>query len=190
MTAFDQARQVEARGMAILTPFLKTRAHDGRFVLTGKGRLARYLQETVGDALFNSDADTIWSVEIKVEEEDCYGNFFLETWSNKNLSDKSSHAQRGSNPGWLLKLQADLLFYYFVASDELYIIDLFALKRWAFVHDNGRPNIDRFPEKLQGKRTQLNDTWGRCVPIATLMAALPTTKKLFPRQIELFGEAA
>lgn len=191
MTAFDQTRQVEARGMAILTPFLKTRSHDGRLVLTSKGRLARHLQETIGDALFNSDAETIWSVEIKVEEEDRHGNFFLETWSNKNLSDKFSHAQRGSNPGWLLKLQADLLFYYFAASDELYIIDLFALKRWAFtVNEDGHPTIDRYREKLQGKRTQLNDTWGRCVPIVDIMKALPGTRKVFPRQIELFGEEA
>lgn len=190
MNAYDNARQVETRGMAVLVPFLKERAHDGRFVLTSKGRLARYLQETIGDALFNTDVETLWSVEIKIEESNKYGNFFLETWSNKNLSDKVSHASRGSNPGWLLKLQADLLFYYFVASDELYVIDLFKLKQWAFVHGNGKPNIDRFPERLQSKRTQMNDTWGRCVPIAVIEQEVAGVRKLFPRQIEMFGEAA
>ena len=189
MNAFDNAKLTEARGLAVLVPFLKERAFDGRFVLTNKGRMARYLQETVGDALFNCDADTVWTIEIKVEESDIYGNFFLETWSNKNLNDKKNQADHGSNPGWMLKVRADLLFYYFLESDELYIIDLFKLRRWAFVHENGEPNIDRFREKLQGKRVQANDTWGRCVPISVIKEAVGF-RKIFPLQIELFGSAA
>lgn len=187
MTAFDNARLVEVRGNAVLVPFLKQRAHDGQLVMTLKGTLARHIQETMGDVFFNTDAETIWSVEIKCEEADKYGNLFLETWSNKNLGSKRAHAEHGSNPGWLLKLRADVLFYYFLDSDELYIISLFKLQHWAFVHTDGKPRIDEYPERLQSKRTQANDTWGRCVPIDVIRREVGFVK-VFPRQIELFPD--
>jgi hypothetical protein len=189
MNAFEAGRSVEARGLLVLIPFLQERAHDGRFVLTSKGRLARHLQETVGDALFNSTAESVWTVEIKVETSSNTGNLFLETWSNRNLEQMDSHAARGSNPGWLPKIQADLLFYYFLDSDELYIIDLFRLKQWAYRHDNGHPRIEKYPERRQAKYVQGNDTWGRCVPISDLQRALgPRMKKAFPKQLELLGD--
>src|ERR1043166_1316452 len=107
MSGFESARVVEARGLSVLTPFLDERA-DGRFVLFDKGPLARALQETTGDGVFNVEDGGTFFVEIKCERK-WTGNLFLETWSNRNLEDRQSHARRGCNPGWLYKLNADLL---------------------------------------------------------------------------------
>lgn len=189
MNAFDDARTVEARGLAILEPFLRRSAHDGHYVMTSKGALARFIQDTCGDAFFNSDSEKLWSVEIKVEEEDKHSNFFLETWSNRNLESRASNTERGSNPGWMLKQRADFLFYYFLQSDELYIIPLFKLQRWAFRHDGGHPRIDAFEEKRQSKRWQANDTWGRCVPISVVQAEVGF-RKVYPQQVEMFEKVA
>ena len=188
---FDLARGVEARGLEVLLPFLEERAHEGRYVVTSKGRLARYLQETVGDVIFNSSADTIYTVEIKVEEKHT-GNLFLETWSNRNLDNKAEHGVIGSNPGWLFKQRADLLFYYFLDADILYIISLFRLQQWAFGHHDQPGQIYDFIEVPQGKYVQPNDTHGRLVKAAVLAEALgPTAFQVaYPRQIPLFPEAA
>lgn len=164
MNDFSRSQQVEARSRVILSPFLQERAHDGQLVFIDKGPLAKSLQQSIGDAVMNDKNGIFRSVEIKAEAENRSGNFFLETWSNRNLRDRRSHAERGSNPGWMLKLKCDFLFYHFVEPDELYVIDFFKLKKWAF--EDG--NIFNFEEKLQGKYTQRNDTWGRCVPITTV----------------------
>jgi len=164
MNAFVDTCRIERESISILMPFLDHKA-DGRVVLTHKGILARHLQETVGDALFNLPDGTIWGVEFKAEKENKHGNFFLETWSNKNLDNRKTHSERGSNPGWMMKLRADLLFYHFIESDELYIINFFRLKQWAFGCSGMAPNIYKFDERKQSKYLQHNDTWGRCVPI-------------------------
>lgn len=169
MNAFDTARGVEQRSMAILRPWIQTRAFNGQFVVTTKGPLARELQLTVGDALYNSDAETVYSLEIKAEETNQHGNFFLETWSNLSRW----------TPGWMLTVQSDLLLYHFIGPDELYIVPLKKLKHWAFTERN----IYRFPERRQGKYTQLNDTWGRCVPIDEVMKGIPQVKQFNPAQM-------
>ena len=188
MDAFGNARLVEAKGMAVLGPVLDERA-DGRLVLLEKGPLARALQETLGDGIFQSPTGRAWSVEIKVEAEERYGNLFLETWSNRNLEDRQSHITRGSNPGWMHHLRADLLLYYFLDTDRLYVLDLFRLQQWAFGSKlTGQPGgIYAYPEKPQGKRSQMNDTWGRCVPLSAL--AEKVGYRLFhPKQLSLFVE--
>jgi hypothetical protein len=156
-------------------------------VVTSKGPLSKYVQEVIGDVIMNSDAETFWAIEIKTEQENRHHNFFLETWSNKNLDDKRSHAERGSNPGWLLKLRADVLFYYFLASDDLFIIDLFKLKRWAFGCNEHQGKIWEYDEKLQGKSRQMNDTWGRCVPICVIRKEVGLTRTKVA-QLQLFNE--
>jgi hypothetical protein len=187
MSGFSDARAIEAKAMAVLVPFLTERAHDGRLVLCNKGPLAKRLQETTGDAIFNSDPDTMWTVEIKAERT-FTGNLFLETWSNRNLEDRYRHAERGSNRGWMDKLVADLLLYYFLDVDRLYIINLFKLKQWAFGGGDGVGRIYSFPEKKQGRYSQLNDTWGRIVPIATIEREVRNVRLVYPKQIELFQD--
>ena len=154
--------KTEAKSRLILTPFLKENADDGALVFTDKGRLAKFLQETVGDVLFNSSG-ALYTVELKAEETTSK-NLFLETWSNKNLYDKQSHADRGSNVGWMYKSRADLLFYHFLETNELYIADFYSLKKWCFL-DN---NIYKYREVKQRKNEQLNDTWGHIVNIEHL----------------------
>jgi hypothetical protein len=193
--SFHTCTIIELKAFERLRPLLHETS-DGKFVVTSKGRLAPLLQGTIGDVLYNDRSGRMWSVEIKAEKKNKWGNFFLETWSNRNLEDADSHALRGSNVGWLAKLRADLLFYYFIECDSLYVINLLGLKRWAFGFgerprqpSNGR--IYAFPERLQEEYEQLNDTWGRCVPISVLMAEVrPTPKLLHPRQLNLWPEAA
>lgn len=192
MDAFARTCSVETQGRSILEPFLVEKA-DGRLVMFDKGAMARALQETVGDGVFSENGRQ-WFVEIKTEQR-FTGNLFLETWSNRNLKSRDNHAALGSNPGWLLKLKADLLLYYFLDNDHLYILDLFKLKRWAFALPGKSGNDGRlwdYCEVEQGATIQRNDTRGRIVPIADL-AEEPGFRLLHPRDIafaSIGGKAA
>lgn len=174
MNSFNQSRKVETESLAILLPFLEERFE--RLVFTGKGRLAKRLQETVGDVLTNDQAGRIWSIELKAERQHT-GNLFLETWSNRNLSNRQDWFDHGSNVGWLYKMCCDLFFYHFLDADRLYVIDVFSLKRWAFSASSNRPDLTGrlfdFRERPQGKYQQLNDTHGRLVPVQVLFKELP-----------------
>lgn len=189
MNAFARTRTVEARGIAVLEPYLKETAYDGRFVMLNRGAMARSLQLSAGDAIMNSDADRFWTLEIKVEEENRHGNLFLETFSNKNLNDRVKHANHGTNVGWMLHSRADLLLYYFLSSDDLYVLDLFPLQQWAFGHRDADGNIwtSGFRERPQSKYEQLNDTWGVCVPIGQIPACARVRHR-HVKQIPLFEE--
>jgi hypothetical protein len=168
MNAFEDACRIEADGLQDIVRFLDSQSGTGRVVLTDKGNLSAFLQETVGDAVFNCPRGHVWGAEFKIEKK-WTGNVFLETWSN--LSRKT--------PGWMIKQNADILLYYFLSRRVLYSIDFRRLCRWAFgdsslwtngkqpKHSPGR--IYDFPEKRQNKRKQRNDTWGRCVPHGILL---------------------
>lgn len=190
MSGFRQAQMVEAEAMVRLRPWLREYAENGQYVVTSKGTLAPFIQEIIGDMAFNRRGDErLYSVELKAERK-WTGNLFLETWSNKNLECRSSHAERGSNYGWLFKLRADLLFYYFLDTDRLYIFDFFRLKQWAFGRSGAAGRIYDFPEKGQGRYQQLNDTHGRIVPLDVLHREVGW-KLVYPQQLALFpGEAA
>jgi len=185
VNGFSAASKVEARALAILLPYLDEQA-DGRVVLTSKGTLARFLQVTIGDVILNDKEGRVWSVELKAEEKHT-GNLFLETWSNKNLIDQQSHAARGSTIGWLYSCRADLLMYYFLDSDDLYIIPLLRLKRWAFGSNGRAGRIYAFQEVEQEKYEQMNDTYGRLIPIAALAKEIQF-RQLRVRQLALWAE--
>lgn len=204
MNVFDRSKLVEAEAMLRLKPFLEET--QGRFVMTEKGKLSRFLQETVGDILFNDRRGRLWGVEVKAEKRST-GNLFLEIWSNRNLRDAQSHADRGQNPGWMLKTRADLIFYLFLDTDHLVILNTFHLKNWAFVQSsdamteqrNGtrRSRAGRIYdfEQMSPKCDQMNDTWGCVVPIATLVKEMRSPPVIIRsvRQLELDlfgGEAA
>jgi hypothetical protein len=184
MNAFNSASLVEQRGLAILLPWLEERAHQGRIVSTARGTLARVLQADFGDYLINTEAGSVWAVEVKVEER-WTGNLFLETWSNRNLEDRVSHAEHGSAPGWLLRIRADALLYYFLDTDDLVTVPVFRLKQWAF-GSGEEGGIYRFPERRQGRYAQANDSWGRCVPVDVLEREVGA-KRAKVRQGTLFG---
>jgi hypothetical protein len=168
MGAFALARSVEAKAISRLRPFLNE-ISGGRYVLTSKGPLSRVIQENLGDILLNDSAGDCYSVELKSEYEDKYRNFYIETWSNRSRQ----------NPGWIYKLTlVDLLFYYFIQSDELYVMNFQRLKMWFDEHR------DNHVEKQQKKYDQLNDTWGICVPISLIMREVGL-KKFNPLQLKL-----
>lgn len=161
--AFAEASRVEQQGMALLFPYLEARAYQGRIVSTARGTLARTLQSSFGDIFVNTDASTVWAIEAKIERR-WTGNLFLELWSNRNLYSKAQHAARGSTPGWLVTCRADLLAFYFLDSDDLIFVPVFALKRWAF-GSGAQGGVYAYPEKHQGRYVQPNDSWGRIVPV-------------------------
>lgn len=176
MNAFETTSNIERIALERLRPFIWQRAFNGQYVVTSKGPLAKELQKTAGDILFNSDAETVWSVEIKAELENKHGNFFLETWSNRERF----------TPGWMITLRSDLLFYYFLKSDELYIIPFRKLQKWAFQQSR----IYSFPERKQAKYDQQNDTWGRCAPIAVVSRELGIREPVFIERFMQQQEAA
>ena len=89
---------------------------------------------------------------------------FLETWSNRNLESKASHAELSSRPGWLVTTRADVLLFYFLDAGAVVAVPAFRLQRWAF-GSGEQAGVYAWPEKRQGAHAQRNDTWGRCVPI-------------------------
>lgn len=160
MSGFTLAQAVEAKSVRILTPLLRKQSFNGQFVLVNKGRLGKEIQATAGDVIMNKAGGTFQTVEIKAEAEDIHGNLFLESWSNRSRW----------KPGWFLTIQSDWLLYHFVSDWKLYAVPFDDLRSWAF----NRWRICDFNEKPQGKYEQLNDTWGWCVPIATLRAEIPS----------------
>lgn len=171
MSGYHDACRIEQSAMPDLCDFLKNQSDNGQFILTAKGRLSEMLQRTIGDAVVNVK-DSIYGVEFKVEASNKHGNFYLETWSNLSRF----------KPGWMYTLDADILLYYFLESRELYTIPFQRLKVWAFgskqsgpVND-ARRRLARFPERMQSKHNQLNDTWGICVPIPVIEREVGLTK--------------
>ncbi len=170
MSAFDECQGIGARGMADIISFLKANAQDGRFVLTDKGNLSEFLQTSVGDALLNCPQGKVWGIELKTEETNPKGNFFLEEWSNFTFGFQK--------PGWLQTLRTDILLYYFIAEKELYSIPFRPLFEWAYgkisadgsyVHDG---KLRHFPAVPQRKHSQRNLTIGRLVKISVIERAV------------------
>jgi len=162
---YEEACAVEKKAMLDLVPFLRDNiAFEGRFVVTSKGRLAPMLQKSVGDVLVNTDAETLWSVEIKSEARTT-GNLFLETWSNSPRF----------TLGWMYTLNADILWYYFMDTGKLYSMSFPSLKRWAFYDRNKHGvagKLYEYREVEQKKHAQLNITCGRIVPIVDIECAI------------------
>lgn len=180
MTAFDNCRTLEAKAITRLLPWLEK--HHGPSLLTGNGTLGPLLQKTVGDLLFR-DARTgrLQAVELKAEAK-WTGNLFLELWSNRNLNNRDEHALLGSTPGWLVTLRADWLFYYFEDVDRLVVLDVFALKQWAFGTQDGDGRLWAFRVAVQAKRQQANDTVGHLVPVTKLCDELDGRAKVIDLQ--------
>lgn len=145
--------------MAILEPYIRTISHDGRYVWIAKGRLAKELQREYGDLFIQGREERLHTIELKAEQENKWGNVFLEEWSNRSRFKR----------GWMDSLNVDFLLYHFIDSDELLVFDFQELKKWAYCCEKGgRPALYQYPMKPQDSREQLNDTWGVCVPIASI----------------------
>ena len=94
--------------------------------------------------------------ELKCEREDKHGNFFFETWSNKDY--------RRRKPGWMKTCRADWLLYYFIGPGDLYVIEFKPLWEWFFGVPPHPPAWWSYPERRQWRHDQLNKTFGHPVP--------------------------
>ncbi len=178
---FRESQKVEAMGNKILFPWLQRHPDIIGICVFGEGVLHLEMQ-ALGDMVVQlKNEKSFRIIEIKVESSNDYGNFFLETWSNK--------AFPRNNPGWLLKSNADWLLYYFLKQDELYLMRMSELQEWIFGHDiNCKPTICRYKEKQQNKYNQKNLTFGACVPIIDVKQNLNTFKVRHPKkELESYG---
>lgn len=77
MNGYQDACLAEQRGMAVLLPFLESRAWRGQVIRVAKGRLAKHFQRSFGDLLVaTGPAGNVASVEIKAQRR-WTGNLFL-----------------------------------------------------------------------------------------------------------------
>lgn len=160
MSGYADSLEIEAKGRKLLSPFLEQRAHKGHLVWTTKGRLARELQRSAGDVLFNSDEETIVGCELKCEER-LRDTLFIERWSNR----------KRWTPGWLETLSTDLLLYYFIEGDKLCVINFDGFRHWLYdCRDGCVPKAGCFPQYQQKRHSQPNDTWGYSISIDRLPA--------------------
>lgn len=148
MNSFQTASEIEKQAEAILLPYMEKTWPDCTYYPTRHHALIQLLE---GDVLVSRNGGSKY-IEIKAERENRYGNLFIETYSNR---------ARGTS-GWFFKLNADWLWYYFLAPSELYIVSMGKLRDWA------DERLGDFEERRQKRYDQLNDTWGRCVPIEVL----------------------
>lgn len=169
--SFNECRDTEAASLALVVPVIESLFCDGPLVMFDNFHnrdTELSVQRLCGDAVAVSrKSGKKVTLEFKAESKSDTGNLFIETWSN--LSQK--------NPGWLIKCKADYLVYHIIANRVAYVIDMRRLERWALGIGRVEPldgmrspgNIyERSVERRQNKKRQANDTWGRCVPIATL----------------------
>ena len=171
--------------MSVLLPYLESRAWRGQVIQVSKGPLAKHFQRSFGDLLIATGPGGVASVEIK----NCRrwtGNLFLEVWSNRNLEDRASHVERGSTPGWLITCRADVVGFHFLDADTVLFLPLFRLQQWAFGNGDQPGRVYDFPERCQRRYQQLNDSWGRIVPIEVLAAEVGM-KRATLRQGELWS---
>lgn len=161
MNSFIECQKIEVKGYELVKPYLQKHFDEFVYVNTEeRNELILAFQQNFGDLIVKKDK-AIYFIDIKTENEDKYGNLFLETWSNK----------KRNTPGWVVPevgVKADFVYYIFLKQRILYILDLPKLRKWGF----SDKNMERYPEKMQNKYDQLNDTWGRCVKINDLIREL------------------
>lgn len=164
LNSFEQGLLLEAKAMQEVLPFIGEISQGGRFIVTEKGLLSKELQEFAGDIMWNSKRNgDLMCAELKADFTNLEKrNLFLETWSNRSRF----------NPGWMYKLECDLLLYYFYATKDLYVISMPKLKAWAFGSGFKPGRIYKHDEKFQRRFVQKNDTWGRCVPVKDIEEGL------------------
>lgn len=144
MSDYKKSKKVEAEGSTVIYNFIKK--YYKNVVSLHTKDLQRY-----GDYIAQKEGKTV-IIEVKNEEKNKYGNFFIETWSNR----------KWSNMGWIHKLKADVLLYYFQDTGELFVFNP-VQDMVKFLIEDG--NIWKYPQAPQKKYCQQNDTWGACVPI-------------------------
>lgn len=163
MYGFDEVNDIAALGMRDIEAWLSTLPQTLK------------VRNVEADAHYQArDIDLLWftrqrpggyGVEVKVDRYHQTGNFFFETHSN---------LERNA-PGCFMYTEAELLFYYFIASRHLYILPMPATRAW-FLR-----TIDRY--KVRDTTTPLGGghyytTRGRLVPRQQVMEAIAGAREL------------
>lgn len=182
MSSFAACRNVEARGWAMVEPWLRAHWHIADIVPLF--RAERVQMAGCGDFAVHLRDGRSLVVELKTERENKTGNLFLETWSNRAFG-----RQRG---GWMRDGVFDRLVYTFLASREVYVIDFPKLWGWFWEGPGGgQGNGYRYREVAQRVNDQRNLTCGVPVPIADLRAAgLFTHEAVIPAVTDAKGAGA
>ena len=141
MSAYTDACLVEQRGMAVLLPFLETRAWRRQVIRVAKGPLAKHFQRSFGDLLIATGPPNVASVEIEAQRRRTGNLVLVEVWSNKNLDDRGSHIERGSTPGWLITCRADVLGFHFIDADTVLFLPLFRAAMGVRHRQRTRPDL-------------------------------------------------
>lgn len=153
MESYDICRKIEAESRRLLTPAMHEMFNSFHWYPKSAGiEFEKKNGDASGVYIRTKERSTI---EHKCEQKNKYGNFFLETWSNKSLR----------RDGWLWTSLASMLIYHFIDDDIAYLLRFDALRNWATADVHGVSRLKTFPEKKQAKYIQENDTWGRTVPI-------------------------
>ncbi len=155
MNAFENCQHIEARARGLILPWLNAR-YSAVFDFARRDDTAMQMQWAGIDLLLvkepagPSSRDSV-TVELKAEQRTT-GNLFLETWSNRKTQ----------RPGWIRSSKAVGLLYLFLDTETLYVAHMGKLQEWATA------NLSRFPEKMQAKHQQENETVGHIVPVTRL----------------------
>lgn len=171
VSPFAQKQTVEAQGEAYLLPLLQA-----RFVKVQRVDSNIITQKCFGDWVGLCADGTHRTIELKTEEKTT-GNLFIETWSNYTKSIL----------GWGRTLKADELWYFFLDTKELYLLDWNACQSWLFKYETLQKYDIR--EVRQGKTLQHNDTYGYLVSVRLLMRHLPNAVTAFLWDGQKFVEA-
>lgn len=101
-------------------------------------------------------------VEVKFDTQGhATGNFAFETVSN----------ELKSTPGCILRSEADLLFYYFTESKELWVMDMKEVRSWFLSEMASVKNRFRSFETYTVVGSNVYSSYGRLVPLADLKDA-------------------
>lgn len=167
MNSFRQASEIEKQAEAVLLPYMEKTWPGCVYYATRHHPL---VQKFDGDFLVKRCGNAKY-IEIKAERKHT-GNLFIETWSNKQRK----------TLGWFHVCQADWLWYFFLDNNSLYVVPMNSLREWA---RGSHYRLLQFNERKQQAYSQLNDTWGRLVPIDVLKNECPAFRGPF-----LIGEQA
>lgn len=149
MNSFEQCRAIESESLPKVLKTLNT-IYDC-IIPTDDFKYHLTYQQYYGDYACIKK-NILEYVEVKTETNNKWGNFYLETWSNKP-----------ENRGWFYKCLADYILYHFLEDNVIYMFDL--KKAQEYINNNP----DKYNEKPQNKYNQKNKTYGLCVPVSDIM---------------------
>ena len=151
MSAWDETREVERRGMAILMPKILREAKSGVYVIPKA-------QQHQGDVVIDGQR-----YEFKIEEK-YTGNLFIEQYSNR----------RRQTLGWLHFCESDWIWFFFLQGEHLIECCWPVLQRLV----KERARFYRLAPMKNRAHLQLNDSWGYLVPISWVLQNVVTAKRL------------